>query len=139
MQLQKPTARPALTRPKAQAGTRQGSGAIALEGVDGRSWGARRYRELVADLVEHLGGEVTAPQEALIRRAGQLQVWCEEQEAVFARNEPFDVALYTTAANALRRLLVDLGLERKARDVTPDLRAYIGQRSGPSRDEGAAT
>ena len=41
-----PATRPALAKPKPQAGTRQGSGAIALEGVDGRSWGARRYREL---------------------------------------------------------------------------------------------
>ncbi len=73
-------------------------------GVDGRSWGARRYRELAADLAAHLGNDVTAPQEAVIRRAAQLQVWCEEREAAFARGEAFDIAEYTTAANAMRRL-----------------------------------
>lgn len=89
----------------------------------------RRYRELVADLSEHLGGEVTVPQQAIIRRAVQLQVWCEECEAAFARGEEFDVTVFTTAVNSLRRLLIDLGLERKARDVTPTLGAYIAQKA----------
>ena len=36
-----------------------------------------------------------------------------------------DVQTYTTAVNALRRLLCDLGLERVARDVTPPLSDYL--------------
>ncbi len=38
---------------------------------------------------------------------------------------------YTTGANALRRLLADLGLERRMRDLTPSLHDYIaGNRDG---------
>ena len=88
-----------LERPKAQALTKTGTGRTLLEGVDGRSWGARRYRELCADHVAHLGGDPTAPQLAIIRRAAQLQVWCEQEEAAFASGERFDISGYTTAAN----------------------------------------
>ena len=130
-----PATRPALAKPKAMAGTRQGNGCLLLEGVDGRSWGARRFRELVADLAEHLGGgAITAPQEAIVRRAAQLMVWSEEREAAFARGEDFDVTTYATVANSLRRLLTDLGLERKVRDVTPDLRDYLATRAATAED-----
>ena len=132
-----PVPSPALRRPKPEAGTRSGNGAITLEGVDGRSWGARRYRELVADLVDHLGGEVTAPQEAIVRRAAQLMVWSEAAEAAYARGEDFDIAAYSSTANALRRLLTDLGLERRPRDVTPSLTQYLAGK-GSARDGGAA-
>jgi hypothetical protein len=36
-----------------------------------------------------------------------------------------DLAEFTTAANSLRRLLSDLGLERRARDITPSLSQYL--------------
>jgi len=97
-----------------------------LQGVDMRTHGGRRFKELCADLADHLGDTPTAPQFAIIRRAAALGVWCEQAEAEQAQGADLDVAAYTTAANALRRLLTDLGLDRKARDVTPSLTAYIG-------------
>ncbi len=47
------------------------------------------------------------------------------EEARLATGEVLDVQTYTTAVNALRRLLGDLGLERVARDVTPPLADYL--------------
>jgi len=123
-------ARPQLAPPPITNRTRVGTGAEILPGLDGRTGPARRYREIVADFVQHLGGEVTAAEEAVIRRAAQLQLWCEDAEAAFARGEAFDITSFTTAANALRRLLADLGLQRRARDVTPDLRDYIAGKHG---------
>jgi hypothetical protein len=35
-----------------------------------------------------------------------------------AKGEDLNIQEFTTAANALRRLLADLGLERRARDIT---------------------
>ena len=40
-----------------------------------------RFKELCADLVDHLGDDPTAPQFAIIRRAAALSVWCEQAEA----------------------------------------------------------
>ena len=62
-----------------------------------------------------------------IQRAAALAVWCEQAEAEQAQGSDFDVASYTTAANTMRRLLADVGLERRAKDVT-DLQTYIRQR-----------
>jgi hypothetical protein len=115
-----------MTRPKPQGATRIGTQGTILVGVDMRTHGGRRFKELCADLVDHLGDDPTAPQVALIRRAAALAVWCEQAESDQAQGGDFDVASYTTCANTLRRLLADLGLERRAKDVT-SLADYIRQ------------
>jgi len=114
-----------MIRPKPQGATRMGTQGTILAGVDMRTAGGRRFKELCADLVDHLGDDPTAPQLAIIRRAAALGVWCEQAEADQAQGKELDVAAYTTATNTLRRLMADLGLERRARDVTPDLQSYI--------------
>lgn len=100
---------------------------LFLADVDGRSREARRYRDVYAGLMQHLGGEDHASEAKrhLAKRAAALIVWAEREEARLAQGEPLDVAGYTTAINALRRLLGDLGLEPTARDVTPSLDAYL--------------
>lgn len=120
---------PNLSKPKPQGATRIGTQGTILQGVDMRTHGGRRFKELCADLADHLCDSPTAPQLAIIRRAAALAVWCEQAEADQAQGGDFDVASYTTAANTMRRLLSDLGLERKSRDVTPDLQSYIRGRA----------
>ena len=120
-----PADRPAIAPPPIQARTRIGTGSTTLAGVDGRTHGGRRFRELAADLAQHLGGHPTPPQQAIIQRAAALIVWCETQETVLANGADFDVAAFTTAANSLRRLLADLGLERRLKDVTPSLEQFL--------------
>lgn len=111
--------------PKAQFKTRRGNGAMMLEGVDGRSLMARRFREIATAIEADMGGDLTEAQRAIAARAVTLAIWAEDAEAALARGEEFDVATYATAANAMRRLLSDLGLERRAKDVTPALADYI--------------
>jgi hypothetical protein len=106
-----------------------GTQGTILAGVDMRTFGGRRFKELVADLVHHLNDDPTPPQLALIRRAAALSVWCEAQEAAQASGGDLDIAAYSTAANTLRRLLDSLGIERRPRDVTPDLHAYLARRA----------
>jgi hypothetical protein len=86
---------------------------------------ARRFREITSGIEGDLGGDLTEAQKHLTARAACLACWCEEREAELARGEDFDAPQYATISNALRRLLSDLGIERRARDVTPDLRDYI--------------
>jgi hypothetical protein len=99
-----------------------------LDGVDGRSALARRYRDLLAEMISDMGGNPTAAQDAIARRAATLCVWCELAEAEMAAGGKIDIGEFATTANAMRRLLVDLGLERKARDVTPSLSRYLADR-----------
>ncbi len=116
-----------------QAGTRRGNGAVSLSGVDGRSFMARRFREITAGIESDLGGGLTEAQRQLVARAATMAVWAEEREAELARGEEFDPLQYSTVSNSQRRLLSDLGLDRRARDVTPDLASYI---AGRTADDG---
>lgn len=120
---------PKIAQPKPQGATRIGTQGTILQGVDMRTNGGRRFKELCADLVHHLCDDATAPQLAIIRRAAALAVWCEQAEAGQARGDDLDIAAYSTASNTLRRLLTDLGLDRKARDITPSLSDYIAGRA----------
>lgn len=106
-----------------------GTQGTVLQGVDMRTHGGRRYKELCADLVHHLGNDATAPQLTIIKRAAALSVWCEAADIEQANGGELDVSAYTTATNTLRRLLSDLGLERRARDITPRLSDYIASQA----------
>ena len=80
-----------------------------------------------------LGGEaaVSAAERSLVRRIATLTVELERMEERFAGDgeaDPAALDLYSRTSGNLRRLLESLGLQRRARDVTPDLRDYIDAR-----------
>ena len=108
-----------LAVPKRQARTRMGNGSTVLAGVDGRASRPRRYREILAQLSSDMGGDPSEAQTQIARRAAELAVWSEDRARALMDGEEIDIGEFTTATNALRRLLADLGLERRARDVTP--------------------
>lgn len=90
----------------------------------------RRYKEILGQLVVDLGSAPSEAQMIIARRAATLAVWCEGTEALMANGQSLDITTYTTAINALRRLLADLGLERRAKEMTPTLQAYLAQTYG---------
>jgi hypothetical protein len=101
-----------------------------LQGIDGRSIYARRLADLIALHETDLGGTLNCSEaeRALIRRASVLVVELEHLETRFAAAgsaEPDALQLYSTTANTLRRLLQTVGLQRRARDVTPTLQEYL--------------
>lgn len=115
----------ALAPPPPEYRTRKGTGSVVLSGVDGRSLMARRFREIVTGIESDLGGDLSEAQRHLVARAATLAIWAEAREVELAEGKDFDAGQYATIANALRRLLSDLGLERRAKDVTPSLADYI--------------
>jgi len=89
---------------------------------------ARRFREIMAGFDSDLGGDLTEARTHIAARAACLICWSEEREAELARGESFDAMQYATVANAMRRLLSDLGLDRQARDVS-DLHDYLARKA----------
>lgn len=67
----------------------------------------------------------TEAQRHIMARAATLALWCEAEETKLADGSDFDAGAYATISNSLRRLLCDLGLERRARDITPSLSDYL--------------
>lgn len=125
---------PQKAKRKPTASTRVGNGKVLLAGADGRSIIMRRMREILAALHSDMGGDPSEAKMIIARRATSIAAWCETQEARLANNEPIDIAEFTTATNALRRLLADIGLDRKAKDITPDLDKYLQENYGEAAE-----
>jgi hypothetical protein len=124
----------ALATAKPTHRSRVTNGTALLSGVDGRSVWARRLRDLIESHVSDLGGNdsVTAAERSIVRRAATLTVELERMETVFAgagEASPEALDLYGRTAGNLRRLLESVGLRRRAKDITPDLRDYVTARS----------
>jgi hypothetical protein len=98
-----------------------------LADLDKRTSAARAAFELRNAISNDLGGDVTltAMKRAVVHNAAVLGAMLEDMATAYLAGDGTDLSLYATLANAQRRLLCDLGLERKARDITPDLRNYI--------------
>jgi hypothetical protein len=123
---------PGRARRKPEARSRVGNGKVLLPMTDGRSLTARRFQDLYEDIAGDLGGLdlLSEGQKQLIRRAATLSAESERQEAEWANGRPFDLPLYSTTSNCLRRIFETLGLERRSRDCTPDLRSYLQAKAG---------
>jgi hypothetical protein len=106
--------RSALAAAKPSHRSRISNGSALFAGVDGRTAGARRVRDVLDGLLAEVG-DASESQQSLARRAATLSVWCEGQEAAMARGEPVDMSQLTTSSNALRRVLSDLGLTGRRR------------------------
>jgi hypothetical protein len=113
--------------------SRMTNGSELLAGVDGRSIWARRLRDLIDLHVSDLGGSdaISAAERSIVRRAATLTVELERMESRFALDgqaSPEDLDLYQRTAGNLRRLLESLGMQRRAKDITPDLKSYVAAR-----------
>jgi hypothetical protein len=125
----------ASSQAKSQGRSRVSNGSSILPGVDGRSIWVRRLRDLIGLHIADIGGDaaVSEAERSIIRRAATLTVELERMEAAFAvagEAQPAQLDLYQRTANSLRRLLESVGLGRRPRDVTPDLRDYIEGNAG---------
>jgi hypothetical protein len=127
-------------RPLTQRSRATNGKTLFADGGDMRTPWARRMRDVFGLHLSDLGGPdaVSEAERSIARRAAVLTVECERMEAVFALDAatPEALDLYQRTANSLRRMLESLGLKRRARDVTLDLRAYLAGNANPEPPEG---
>lgn len=99
---------------------------LHLAEVDGRTAAARRFRDVLAEIVSDLGGAdlLSEGQRQLARRAAMMSVECEALEAKSVAGEAIDLDQYGALADRIGRAFHRLGLKRVPRDV-PDLQTYI--------------
>jgi hypothetical protein len=122
--------------------SRVGNGGQLLPGVDGRSRWVRRAKDIISEHLSDLGGvaNTSAADRSLVKRIAALTVELERLEVHFATNQGTDAEmdLYVRASGCLRRYLSDIGLERRARDVTPTLSTYLDEHHDAKHEEEAA-
>lgn len=117
---------PKPARAKSPQKSRITNGSALLPGIDGRNAWIRRCKDLISAQIADLGGEdnVSVAERSLIRRASVMTIELERLELKFAlasAASPDDLDLYQRTAGNLRRLLVTVGLRRRAKDVGPTL------------------
>lgn len=103
--------------------------ALHVDAVDGRTREARRFRDLLAEIVNDLGGPdgLSEGQRQLARRCAMISVECERLEARAVAGEPFDAEFYGTLCDRLGRAFARIGLKRSANaaSVAPSLSDYL--------------
>jgi hypothetical protein len=108
---------------------------------DGRSAGARRYRDLLQAFGDEAGGMANLPASAqqLVRRLAQVSVELELQEAQRASGATIDPVAFVTLVNSQRRLLRDLRAIKPKAPTAAALRAkHLAERYGAPQPQEAA-
>lgn len=119
---------------KKRARSRVSNGnAMFVQPVDGRTPTARRYRDLVAAVIDDAGGpdvvsEVVAQ---LARRFAALSILAEAMEAELAGGAEIDLAAFATISSTLTRLSTRIGITRKVKDITPTIQDFISSKAKP--------
>jgi hypothetical protein len=98
-----------------------------LPGLDGRSASARRFRDLVNAFVADMGGldRCSEIKLGLVRRLAAATVQAELLEARMVNGEQVDIGQLCTLASTTVRIASRLGLERRAKNVTPTVQDYL--------------
>jgi hypothetical protein len=114
------------------------NGSTIFPDIDARSSWMRRLRDLIASHTSDLGGDdfISEAERRLIRRAAiltlQLELtehgWASQHDGVAGAKS---LQLYQQVTNTLRRTLEALGLQRRPRDITPSLDAYLASKQTP--------
>ena len=101
------------------------------QAIDGRTVPARVFRDTLGEIVSDLGGrdQISEGEYQLARRAAALSVKCLIAESGQAAGHRLDLDTFIPAVNALNRTLGNLGLKRRARDVTPSLSDYLASKA----------
>lgn len=113
---------------------------MTLSDLDGRTAAARAARALIGDLESDLGGadRLSAGERVIVGRAAVATAMIEDIEARWLSGRPLDVAAYCALVNVQRRLLTTVGLQRRSRDVTPDLASYVAAKTAAPTEPPAA-
>jgi hypothetical protein len=112
---------------KAAQRSRITNGRDLLPDIDGRGAVARRYRDIVSAILVDQGGvdRCSESRKQLIRRFAAAAVIAEMMEARLARGEQIDITEHAQLASTLVRIAQRIGINRRARDITPALPDYL--------------
>jgi hypothetical protein len=120
------------------------NGKKLIPGLSGRSPWIRRCKDIIDTHVSDLGGRdnISSAEYSIVRRAAVMTTQLERMEHRFAVAEgnvtPEDLETYGRATNTMRRLLEAVGLERRAKDVTPTFGQLLRQDAIEQQLEDAA-
>src|SRR5438132_10943659 len=106
--------------------SRMTNGTALLPNIDGRSAIARRFKDITNGILADQGGadQCSESRLQLVRRFAAAAVLAEQMESRLANGEQIDIQEHALLCSTLTRLAQRIGIERRARDVTPDPLEY---------------
>jgi hypothetical protein len=117
----------AIARRHPLARSRVSNGMDILPGIDGRSLIARRYQDISAAIYQDMGGfdRCSEARVQLIRRFSASACIAEQMEANLANGQAINISEHALLCSTLVRIARRIGLNRRARNVIPELSDYI--------------
>jgi hypothetical protein len=117
--------RSTIVRPRTMRSKVTNGKALFVE-ADGRGPWARRWRDVLAEIISDIGGHegLSEGQRQLARRCATIAIACERMEGEAAQGAEIDLEVYGTLTDRLGRALQRLGLKRVPKDITPDPLQY---------------
>lgn len=109
-----------------------GSQLFISDAIDGRSKEARRFRDVLSQIMDDLGGidHLSEGQKQLARRAALMSLECEKLEAKAVAGKEIDLEAFGKLTDRIGRVFQRLGLKRQPKDVTPSLVQYLASKNG---------
>ncbi|WP_189524093.1 hypothetical protein [Mesorhizobium sp. M8A.F.Ca.ET.165.01.1.1] len=110
-----------------------------LADLDRRTAAAKATFELRNSIASDLGGidRLSAMQRELVDGAALLGAMIKDLGANYLSGDPVDLSEFMALTNAQRRLLADIGLERKAHDITPDIATFMATKAAEKAGKAA--
>jgi hypothetical protein len=97
-----------------------------LEGVDGRTASARRYRDLCRAFEEELGGPLNEVDLGLIKQAATLIIRAEQMQGAVVRGEMVDSDQLIRLSSTAKRILSAISAKAvKRKPPAPSLADYL--------------
>ena len=116
---------------RARDGSKGGrSKLLTLAALDRRTTAYRRVGDLIAGIESDLGGAdgLSIAERQIVQRAAMLGAQAEDLEARWLAGEPVDPGAYCSIINCQRRLFETVGIQRRQREIVPDLKSYLASR-----------
>jgi hypothetical protein len=106
---------------------------LTLDDLDRRTLAAQRALAMHERLVAERGGaeNLSILRYEMTKSVAVLSAMVEDLQVRWLKGEPIDSAAIGTLLNARRREAEVIGIDPAPRDVTPDLREYLAQKSSP--------
>jgi hypothetical protein len=110
---------------KAVARSRVTNGAGMLPNTDGRSAVVRRFRDITSAILNDQPEHCSEARLQLVRRFAAAACLAELMEARLANGEQIDIAEHAHLSSTLCRLAQRIGIDRRAKNITPSLSEYL--------------
>jgi hypothetical protein len=103
---------------------------LTLEGLDRRTAAYRETKQLIEDISGDLGGadHLSAAERQMVQHGAVLGAYASDLEAQYLKGRRIDLAALCTILNTQRRCFDAIGYQRRPRDVTPSVEAYLASR-----------